>query len=204
MCACTGLMYEDVLIKRREAMRDLDLATNEKHLKEWLALIAELDAVMRLSNGYVQMVRTVGHSSQAVHAEAGRSQVKGNTRPRSNSVLMSTTAPSVLACLPTEARGTVADAPGHLRRPRAQSFTTVESGTVSTEDEEHPGYISFLPHTLTRAYITSNFLLFCMHGVNFFVHCVLLPTYPHRSSGYSQNATFAAVIQHSVYIKLQQ
>lgn len=119
----SGLMYEDVLIKRREVLRGMDLAQSDALLREWLALIAELDAVMRLSKGYVALVRHAGssainHCGTTGDAHALQKQAR---RPRSNS-FFGPRKQRTLTHLPSEAAG-AAGATAHLRRPRANSFT---------------------------------------------------------------------------------
>lgn len=80
----SGLMYEDILKRRRAVLREKDLASSPEHLKEWHDLIAELDAVMRLTHGYVEMIKAGGRS---VPEPAGTARPKGfiGRRPRSNS-----------------------------------------------------------------------------------------------------------------------
>eukprot|EP00038_Savillea_parva_P004387 m.137306 g.137306 ORF g.137306 m.137306 type:complete len:598 (+) comp11457_c0_seq8:1958-3751(+) len=92
----SGLMYEDILTNRRAALREADLASDETLLKEWHDLIAELDAVMRLTHGYVAMIKAGGRSVPTASKPGRASRANdvvstatdGSTaqrRPRSNS-----------------------------------------------------------------------------------------------------------------------
>lgn len=79
----SGLMYEDILKRRRDTLREEDLASSEILLKEWHALIAELDAVMRLTHGYVEMIKAGGRSVPGV--AGSKPKASAGRRPRSNS-----------------------------------------------------------------------------------------------------------------------
>ena len=78
----SGLMYEDVLSKRREELRNMDLAKDPRLVNEWMALIGELDAVLRLTRGFARLIK---QAKSTVGNFALNASVR---RPRSNSFSM--------------------------------------------------------------------------------------------------------------------
>jgi len=138
----SGLMYEDILMRRRVQLRQKDLASNENLLKEWHALIAELDAVLRMTHYHVNRIMARGRhedhiaiaefpASESTAAAAAAAPDESSLpqrscvrKPRSNS-FMELGGPRDFCELPTEAIGD-GDAPA--LRPRSNSFVHRSAG----------------------------------------------------------------------------
>eukprot|EP00040_Diaphanoeca_grandis_P000595 m.15924 g.15924 ORF g.15924 m.15924 type:complete len:475 (-) comp10788_c0_seq1:50-1474(-) len=123
----SGLMYEDVLCKRREELRKLDLAKDNRLVNEWIALISELDAVLRLTRGFAHMIQTARKSAKGSYALSASVR-----RPRSNSfsTAKKSTTPIIL---PSEAK--ISD-DINRRRPRSNTFTQKTTLTDDSDDDE--------------------------------------------------------------------
>lgn len=107
-----GLMYEDLLCKRRNEMRQLDLASSQALRFEWNTLVSELDVVLRLSRGFEGIVKR----AETRTATGGNYALTASVRrPRSNSFFAPRKAP---LNLPSEGAGGGDGA----RRPRANTF----------------------------------------------------------------------------------
>jgi len=118
----SGLMYEDVLSKRREELRNMDLAKDPRLVNEWMALIGELDAVLRLTRGFARLIK---QAKSTVGNFALNASVR---RPRSNSFSMARKGAAPVM-MPSEGK--------HLgdnqRKPRANSFNQKASADADNE-----------------------------------------------------------------------